>query len=156
MIKIISFAIFIFSFYHCEAYKTRSDSLRQNEIQVNKSNDTFYVEDPTGHDTSSHTLKYTNNIQPPKFKGNIQDFIKNHLKYPKDARALLKEGKVSIICTIKRNGEVIEPRIIQSVFPSIDSEAMRIVRTMPPFRPAKMDGRAIDYNSYVIDIDFNP
>jgi periplasmic protein TonB len=47
---------------------------------------------------------------------------------------------------IDKTGKVADITVMQSVFPSLDSEAMRVVRSLPAWQPALKDGKPV--NSY--------
>lgn len=84
----------------------------------------------------------------PEFPGGREElykFISSKLKYPKDARRNGIEGKVIISFVVERDGSV-EPesiKIEQSVYPSLDAEAIRVVKLMPNWTPANQKGRNV-------------
>jgi len=73
----------------------------------------------------------------------IMDFVMAELKYPKKARRKGIEGKVVIKFVIEKTGEVGEATVVTSVSPLLDEEALRVVQTMPPFRPGTQRGKPV-------------
>lgn len=71
------------------------------------------------------------------------DFVMAELKYPKKARRKGIEGKVVIKFVIEKTGEVGEATVVTSVSPLLDEEALRVVQTMPPFRPGTQRGKPV-------------
>jgi protein TonB len=84
----------------------------------------------------------------PEFPGGqaeLFNFINSKLKYPKDAKRNGIEGKVVISFVVERDGRV-KPesiKIEQSVYPSLDKEAIRVVKLMPNWIPANHKGRNV-------------
>ena len=73
----------------------------------------------------------------------ILDFVVSELKYPKKARRKGIEGKVVVKFVIEKNGEVGEAAVVTSVSPLLDKEALRVVQSMPPFRPGTQRGKPV-------------
>ena len=46
---------------------------------------------------------------------------------------------------IKADGYVGETEIIRGVYPELDKEALRVVKSLPKFNPAILNGKAVDY-----------
>ena len=83
--------------------------------------------------------------QWPTFKGQGADafaaWVTAHLKYPKDAKAAHIDGTVKIKFVVGSNGGVQEVEVLQGVFPSLDAEAVRVVRSSPKWKPGIKDGK---------------
>jgi TonB family protein len=93
-----------------------------------------------------NSITYTGQITNAEFNGDMDKFFADNLKYPADARENGKEGIVNVYCMVDVKGRLHDPIIIRPVYPSIDSEAMRLVRTMPNWVPAKARNKAIESN----------
>jgi TonB family protein len=85
---------------------------------------------------------------PPEFPGGIQkliEFINYNIKYPKEARKARIQGKVLVSIVVERDG-TIKPESVtveQGVHPSLDNEAVRVIRLMPKWIPANHQGRNV-------------
>ena len=83
--------------------------------------------------------------QWPTFKGKGLDaftgWVTAHLKYPKDAKAAQVSGTVLVKFVVGSNGGVQEIEVEQGVFPSLDAEAVRVLRSSPKWKPGIKDGR---------------
>ena len=83
--------------------------------------------------------------QWPTFKGQGADafaaWVTAHLKYPKDAKAAHIDGTVKLKFVVGSNGGVQEVEVLQGVFPSLDAEAVRVVKSSPKWKPGIKDGR---------------
>lgn len=84
----------------------------------------------------------------PSFPGGKMElfaFIGKHIKYPKDALKKDKEGVVVVSFVVERDGTIKSEsiKIEQSVYPSLDEEAIRIIKLMPNWIPANHDDRTV-------------
>lgn len=77
----------------------------------------------------------------PEFPGGMKgcmDFIQKEMRYPEEAKI---QGRVHLQFIIEKDGTPAQPRIVRSVHPLLDKEALRIIRQMPKWTPGKQDGR---------------
>ena len=75
----------------------------------------------------------------PEFPGGnpaIQKYLTANLKYPEKARKKNLEGQVMVGFVVDKNGKVTNVGLLKSVHPSLDSEAVRVIRAMPKWKPA--------------------
>lgn len=75
----------------------------------------------------------------------MMEWISQHVQYPQNAYDSHIQGRVIVRFLIKEDGSVGDAKIIRSVFPSLDEEALRVVTTLPKFNPAILDGKAVEY-----------
>lgn len=73
----------------------------------------------------------------PTFKGNLNKWLSENLRYPKDAVSRKEQGRVMVSFIVTDKGEVIKPEIVRSVSPSLDKEALRVVSKMPAWNPGR-------------------
>lgn len=85
--------------------------------------------------------------QWPSFKGKGTDafsaWVTAHLKYPKDAKAAHIDGTVRVKFVIGTNGGVQEVEVEKGVFPSLDAEAVRVVKSSPKWKPGIKNGKPV-------------
>lgn len=86
-------------------------------------------------------IEYYPILTGAQFEGDVMTYVGNTLVYPKDAKQQKIEGKVLVSFAVNESGIVEEPKVIKSVFKSLDAEALRIVEQMPPWQPARIDGQ---------------
>ena len=76
-------------------------------------------------------------------------YLAKDLKYPKDARAAKIEGIVIVEFTVTTDFHLSNVKVVQSVYPSLDKEAVRFVTDSsfgsPHWLPAIQNGRAVNY-----------
>lgn len=74
----------------------------------------------------------------PQFPGGAVEMMKwltKNLKYPEGARNRKKQGRVVVQFDINTNGKVGDIKVIKSVDPQLDREALRVIRMMPDWKP---------------------
>lgn len=102
------------------------------------------------------TLVLENAEEMPKFPGGLQglmQYLAKNIKYPTDAQQSKTQGRVVLQMIVNKDGGVISPKIIQSVSPSLDAEAIRIVLNMPRWEPGKDKGEPVAVQ-YTLPITF--
>lgn len=80
----------------------------------------------------------------PEFPGGMKgclDFIQTEMCYPEEAKKAGIQGRVILQFIIEKDGTPTQPRIVRSVHPLLDKEALRIIRQMPKWIPGKQDGK---------------
>jgi periplasmic protein TonB len=93
----------------------------------------------------------------PQFPGGItalHRFISDNVRYPADALKRGISGTVKIYFYIRKDGYVDNVKVIKSVDPLLDAEAVRVIRLMPRWTPAYHHGRPV-IMMYTIPIVFN-
>ena len=82
----------------------------------------------------------------PEFPGGMQalyTFISQKVVYPADAVEQEIQGKVMVQFVVDREGNVKDAVIKQSVSPSLDKEALRVVKSMPKWKPGILGGQPV-------------
>ncbi|MDE6632592.1 MAG: energy transducer TonB, partial [Muribaculaceae bacterium] len=72
---------------------------------------------------------------------------------PKEAEKANIQGRVIIKFIIEADGSVTNPQIVKGVSPELDKEAIRLVRAMPKWTPAKNNGTNVA-SYFTIPISF--
>ena len=82
----------------------------------------------------------------PKFPGGesgMMKFLTENVKYPKEALDKGITGRVLVEFVVERDGSINDVKIMKSVGPILDNEAIRIVKAMPKWEPGTMNGKAV-------------
>lgn len=87
------------------------------------------------------------------FQQNIMKFISKNFNYPEMARQMGISGKVYVNFVIEKNGKVSNVVVARGVDDSLDKEAVRLVKMLPKFTPAKQRGKPVRM-SYTVPINF--
>jgi len=94
--------------------------------------------------------------QMPVFPGGDQEllrFVNRSIKYPVIAQENGIQGRVTCSFVINRDGSVVDAEIIRGVDPSLDKEALRVISTMPKWKPGMQRGKPVRVK-YTIPITF--
>lgn len=96
----------------------------------------------------------------PSFVGGtkaMNKFLKDNLKYPKDAEADEQEGTVYVDFIVAENGTITNSEVISYTYENIDQafidEAIRVVKMMPAWSPGLQNGKPVAVK-YSIPITF--
>ena len=115
-------------------FQLQSDSLKYDElVNWNPNEESVYNE--------------VNEIdkvdEKPSFPGGesaIKSYLNSTLKYPIDAQENGVQGRVIVQFIIEKDGSISDVKISESVNPSFDREALRVVKAMPKWNPGKLQG----------------
>lgn len=84
--------------------------------------------------------------EPPKFPGgdvSLNKFLSVNIRYPEKARREHIEGKALIKFVVTEDGSVSNVTVVRSVSPEIDAEAVRVIKLLPKFEPARQNGKQV-------------
>ncbi|MDB5267482.1 MAG: outer rane transport energization protein TonB [Hymenobacter sp.] len=70
-------------------------------------------------------------------------YIARQVQYPLDASRAQQQGTVLVDFVVGSDGKVTDVRVAKGVFPSLDSEALRVVSGMPAWQPATREGQPV-------------
>ena len=68
-------------------------------------------------------------------------WLTKNLKYPDIARDQRLQGKVIVQFIVNKDGTIADAKVVKSVTPSLDREAMRVIRMMPAWKPGIQDDK---------------
>ena len=87
----------------------------------------------------------------PSFPGNIQQFLRTHLVWPAGRKNKNVEGRVVVKFYIDRNGSCSQFKVLRSLSPAFDTEALRVLKLMPKWN---VDSTAKGGTWYVLPVSF--
>ncbi len=94
--------------------------------------------------------------QMPSFPGGpaaLMQFLSSNIKYPVVAEENGIQGRVVCTFVVEKDGSITDVRVVKSVDPSLDKEAMRVVKSMPKCIPGKQNGSAVRVK-YTVPVTF--
>ena len=94
----------------------------------------------------------------PSFPGGmaaLMKYIKDNLRYPEICREGAAMGRVHVVFIVNEDGSLSDIKVIRSISPELDKEAIRVVKSMPKWNPAKQNGKAVKMK-YVVSVNFRP
>lgn len=88
-------------------------------------------------------IPYINYETFPSYPGGneaLKEYLQTHLKYPEIARKKKIEGRVTVRFKVNKDGSVFDVKVLHSVNPFLDQEAIRVVKKMPKWNPGTQFG----------------
>ena len=70
-------------------------------------------------------------------------YLSENIEYPSYSRKKNKQGRVIVSFVVMEDGAVEYLKLMNGVFPEIDEEAMRVIATMPKWKPGMQNGKAV-------------
>ncbi len=84
--------------------------------------------------------------QMPSFPGGdaaLMRYLSDNINYPAVAAENGVQGRVVLSFIVERDGHITDVNILRSVDPSLDREAIRVVKSMPRWIPGKQNGQSV-------------
>ena len=84
--------------------------------------------------------------QMPMYPGGdaaLMGYLRDNIHYPTVAAENGVHGRVVVGFVVERDGSITDVKVLRSVDPSLDREAMRVVKSMPRWTPGKQNGSAV-------------
>ena len=123
---------------------------------------TVTVQSPIGETAEGETNNmvesevYNMVEEAPQFPGGVQELMKylgKNLKYPVAAQNAGKQGNVVCQFVVKSDGTIGDIKVMRSISPELDEEAIRVIKAMPAWTPGKQDGKAVNVR-YTLPVAF--
>lgn len=93
--------------------------------------------------------------EPAEFPGGdkaLYGYIHDHVKYPIIAMENGIQGKVYVKFVVNKEGKAVDAVVARPVDPSLDQEALRVINSLPRFKPGKQRGKPVQvYYTAVIN-----
>jgi TonB family protein len=94
--------------------------------------------------------------QMPQFPGGpsaLMQFLSQNVKYPVEAHKAGVQGRVIANFVVEKDGSITEAKIVKSVSPELDAEALRVIGSMPNWMPGMQNGEPVRVK-YTVPITF--
>ena len=101
-------------------------------------------------------LEYFPHEEKAEFPGGsamMSKYLAQNTKYPVDAMRNGKQGSVKVRFTVDEFGKINNIEVVEGIYPALDAEAVRVVQSMPDFKPAKEEGESKSF-VYNLPISF--
>lgn len=120
---------------------------KAEEVVKNEKNGPESAQQPqTGVKANTEEQVFTVVEEMPEYPGGMSEFMKfiaQNIKYPADALQGKVEGRVIARFVVCKDGSISDIEIMRSVSPSLDAEAVRVLKLMPKWKPGRQRGRAV-------------
>ena len=94
--------------------------------------------------------------QMPSFPGGqgaLMQWLASNIKYPVVAEENGVQGRVVCTFVVERDGSITDVKVVRGVDPSLDKEAVRVLKAMPKWIPGKQNGSAVRVK-YTVPVTF--
>lgn len=122
---------------------------------VLKAKDDIAAPEPPKH-VVEETKIFTVVEQMPMYPGGdgaLMGYLRDNIHYPTVAAENGVQGRVVVGFVVERDGSITDVKILRGVDPSLDREAMRVVKNMPKWTPGKQNGSAVRVK-YQVPVSF--
>ena len=147
---ILFFLVAILFAYNAHGQTTRV--IHGDTVIVNK----------TGGETTTLTNKQTGIVetftyveQMPQAPYDVNAYLAKNMRYPEDAIEDGITGKVIVLFKVDVAGAIDSVRVLRPTHPSLEKEVIRVVKSMPAWRPAMYKGKPVQ-SPYTLPIHITP
>lgn len=84
--------------------------------------------------------------QMPEYPGGMRaglEFMARNLRYPAKAQEAGKQGRVIVQFVVRKDGSLSDFKVLRPVDPWLDAEAIRVISTMPKWKPGMQEGKPV-------------
>ena len=94
--------------------------------------------------------------QMPEYPGGpsaLLEYLATNIRYPESAEKAGIQGRVIVTFVVMKDGSISNAKIVKSVSPELDTEALRVLSAMPNWTPGMQNGKAVNVK-YTVPISF--
>lgn len=151
LFAIPAFALLLAGNISCSSEATKTDDVKEKAV----------TEKPEVVETPAEKAETKDEVfmvveKMPEFPGGIQElmsFLSKNSKYPASAMAKNVQGRVIVQFVVEKDGTPTEFKVIRSVNPDLDAEALRVLGEMPKWKPGMQKGQAVRVK-YTLPVTF--
>ena len=164
----VAVAVVLLGIYFCSNWNSSPSSLQSDDVVDTQGNQTAtaspvqssnsssqQTQNVTSYPTANDKLStvsvesrkvFTVVEQMPSFPGGdaaLMSYLANNIHYPTVAAENGVQGHVVVGFVVECDGSITDVSVLRGVDPSLDREAMRVVKSMPRWTPGKQNGSAV-------------
>ena len=132
--------------------EAQSDAKKRNQV----TEEVKVAFEPKARPKNDQTVNMAMVEQKATFPGGdaaLYKWLSAQINYPADAAEAGITGRVIVSFVIEKDGSISNARVVRSIHPSLDAEAIRIVKKMPKWIPGKNNGQTVRVE-YTLPISF--
>ena len=73
----------------------------------------------------------------------LMQFLSKNIKYPTIAQENGTQGRVTVQFVVNKDGSIVDAKVLRGVDPYLDKEALRVIGTMPKWKPGMQRGKVV-------------
>lgn len=140
-----------------------SDDVELDQVELFSSEDDqhsaqvqTYVPTAVEEEEESAQTIFTVVEKMPEFPGGELELLKylnKNIKYPVIAQENGVQGRVTCAFVVNQDGSIVDAEVMRGVDPSLDKEALRVISTMPKWKPGMQRGKPVRVK-YTVPVTF--
>lgn len=151
LFAIPAFALLLAGNISCSSEATKTDDVKEKAV----------TEKPEVVETPAEKAETKDEVfmvveKMPEFPGGIKElmsFLSKNIKYPASAIAKNVQGRVIVQFVVEKDGTPTEFKVMRSVDPALDAEALRVMQEMPKWKPGMQRGQVVRVK-YTVPVTF--
>ena len=123
---------------------------------TNKTQEVVVVGYGGGEEASDEVPVFRVVEEMPEFPGGMGEclkFLGKNIKYPVEAQKAGVQGKVIVQFVVEKDGNIANPKVVRSIDPDLDGEAIRVISIMPKWKPGMQKGQPVRVK-YTVPVTF--
>ena len=123
-----------------------ADSKGEKDSAENPSNNVLPNKQQTTQSTDDQSQIFITVEDPPQFPGGLSamaKFLNENIKYPRVAEVNKVQGRVICNFVVEKDGSISTVEVVQGVDSTIDREAVRVIQSMPKWKPGMHRGQPV-------------
>ena len=129
----------------------------EGEVKQNQAEGTFAPNEAVGSFAPNESEGAFDVVEEmPEFPGGPQammDYLMKNVNYPKTAFDAKVQGRVIAQFVVDKEGTIRGAHVVKSVDPALDAEAVRVINSMPKWKPGRQNGKVVNVK-YTIPVNF--
>ena len=141
LFAIPAFALLVAGNISCSSEATKTDDVKENVTTVKPD-----VEEVPAEKAETKDEVFMVVEKMPEFPGGMQElinYLSKNVKYPASAMKKNVQGRVIVQFVVEKDGTPTEFKVLRSVDPDLDAEALRVMKEMPKWKPGMQKGQAV-------------
>ena len=83
----------------------------------------------------------------------LMQFLSKNIKYPTIAQENGTQGRVTVQFVVNKDGSIVDAKVLRGVDPYLDKEALRVINSMPKWKPGMQRGKPVRVK-YTVPVTF--
>jgi len=135
--------LLLISFSNCTDKKNTDKVIKEVDLASIDKTETLKEADIISDDEIAPFLVVEEMPMFPGGENTLFKFITESLKYPESAKANGIQGRVTVRFCVTEIGTVNKVTVLKGVNPDLDAEAIRVISSLPQFKPGKQGGKPV-------------
>ncbi len=143
-----------------EVLNVVEDDVETETLQISSEDndaDTVVIAPPVAAEEEEEEVVFVIVETMPEFPGGQQalfKYLSENVKYPAIAQENGIQGRVICQFVVNKDGAIVDVEVVRSGGdPSLDKEALRVIKSMPKWKPGKQRGKAVRVK-YTVPVNF--